>query len=402
VVISLNNPVTKVNTPVNLLLVDDHTENLVVLESVLSRPGYQLTKVTSAQDTLMALMHTEFALIILDVEMPDMNGIELARAIKERPKTRDVPIIFLTAHYDDERDILSGYGAGAVDYVTKPLNPAILQSKVAVFVDLHHKSQALKTANAALQAEIIERKAMEQALQNATRLKSQFFANMSHELRTPLNAIIGFSEFMLDGKPGPLTAGQRTCLTDISNGGQHLLLLINDVLDLAKIEAGKMELSPVTFSVSSAIDEVCSVVKALADRKNIVIAYRSSPVVTNVTLDKQKFKQVLYNLLSNAMKFSEMGSRVEIAVVPHDNEHFRVTVKDSGIGIKPEDISRLFQEFEQLDMRVARQYEGSGLGLALTKKLIEIQRGYIMVESEFGKGSTFTAVLPLITTALIL
>ncbi len=388
------------NTPANLLLVDDHPENLVVLESVLSRPGYQLTKVTSAQDTLMALLNTEFALIILDVEMPDMNGIELARAIKDRPKTRDVPIIFLTAHHDDERDVLSGYGAGAVDYVTKPLNPAILQSKVAVFVELYHKNNALKLANAALQAEIIERKAMELALQNATRLKSQFFANMSHELRTPLNAIIGFSEFMLDGKPGPLTTGQRTCLTDISNGGQHLLLLINDVLDLAKIEAGKMELTPVNFVVSSAVEEVCSVVKALADRKNIVIAHRASPVVTNVTLDKQKFKQVLYNLLSNAMKFSEAGSLVEVATVPHDGDHFRLVVKDNGIGIRQEDMSRLFQEFEQLDMRNARQYEGSGLGLALTKKLIEIQRGYITVESEFGKGSTFTAVLPFVTAAL--
>ena len=243
--------------------------------------------------------------------------------------------------------------------------------------------------------DVTERKRFEQALQEANRLKSEFLANMSHELRTPLNGIIGFSEFLIDEKPGKLNAKQNEYLKDVLNSANHLLQLINDVLDLAKVEAGKMELHPENFSVLKAVEEVCAVIKGIAHKKQITLALEISPELEEVQLDLQKFKQVLYNLLSNAVKFTDAGGNVEIAASLLDGNRFQVAVKDTGIGIKQEDLKRLFREFEQLDSGNARHFEGTGLGLALTRKIVEFQRGSIGVESEFGRGSTFTAVYPL-------
>jgi PAS domain S-box-containing protein len=242
--------------------------------------------------------------------------------------------------------------------------------------------------------DVTERKRFEHSLQQANRMKSEFLANMSHELRTPLNGIIGFSEFLIDGKTGELTAKQTEYVTDIFNSGRHLLQLINDVLDLAKVEAGKMELHPETFSVSKAIEEVCSVVGPMAQRKRLAIASKVEPSAEEVTLDKQKLKQVLFNLLSNAVKFTEDGGQVNITTDLYDETHVRLQVQDSGIGIKPEDLDKLFIEFRQLDSGLARRHQGTGLGLALTKKIAEFQKGTIEVESKPGKGSTFTVILP--------
>jgi signal transduction histidine kinase len=247
--------------------------------------------------------------------------------------------------------------------------------------------------------DITDRKLAEEArrrsLQEANRLKSEFVANMSHELRTPLNGIIGFSEFLIDEKPGKLNPKQHEYLTDILNSGRHLLQLINDVLDLAKVEAGKMELFPEHFSVRSAIDEVCSALRSLAREKQIDLRSAVAAEVEVVLLDPQRFKQILYNLISNAVKFTGEGGTVEVSAGPHDENGMSVKVQDTGIGIRKEDFARLFVEFEQLDSSLARRYEGTGLGLALTKKIIELQNGTISVESEVGKGSAFTVILPL-------
>jgi protein-histidine pros-kinase len=242
--------------------------------------------------------------------------------------------------------------------------------------------------------DVTERKRFEQSIQEANRMKSEFLANMSHELRTPLNGIIGFSEFLVDEKPGKLNDRQREYLNDILNSGRHLLQLINDVLDLSKVEAGKMELFPETFSLRNAVEEVCSVVSPMAKKKNIAIEQTISSAVERVTLDQQKFKQVMFNLLSNAVKFTDDGGRVAIVAGPHGSNQLRLQVRDTGIGIRPEDFGKLFVEFKQIDSGTTRKYEGTGLGLALTKKIVEFQNGSITVESEPGKGSTFTVVLP--------
>lgn len=234
-------------------------------------------------------------------------------------------------------------------------------------------------------------------LKNANLAKDRFLASMSHELRTPLNAIIGFSEFLVDGKAGSIGDRQREFLTDILNSGLHLLQLINDVLDLAKIESGKMELNPESFLLRKAIDEVNAVVRAIANKKQITVRTEIAPDLSTVTLDQQKLKQVLYNLLSNAIKFTDEGGQVEVVASPLGQDRFQIEVSDTGIGIKPEDLARLFREFEQLETGTARRFEGSGLGLALVKKIVERQNGIIRVASEPGRGSTFTVELPIFT-----
>ena len=239
------------------------------------------------------------------------------------------------------------------------------------------------------------RKRYEAGLQEANRLKSQFLASMSHELRTPLNGIIGFSELLIDAKPGPVNARQKEYLGDILSSGRHLLQLINDVLDLSKVEAGRMELHPEEFSVSRAIDEVCSVMAAVSAKKRIDVRKDVAPEVPTVRLDRQKFIQILYNLLSNAVKFTDEGGEVGISVEMAGTDAMRVEVRDTGIGIRTEDFSKLFVEFRQLDSGATRRYEGTGLGLALTKKIVEFQGGTITVRSEVGRGSLFTIVLPL-------
>jgi protein-histidine pros-kinase len=234
-------------------------------------------------------------------------------------------------------------------------------------------------------------------IQEANRLKSEFLANMSHELRTPLNAVIGFAEILVDGRVGPLNPNQKEFLSDILTSGQHLLQLINDVLDLAKIEAGKMELEPETFSIKRITEEVCALMKPVASKRNIMINIEASSNHDAVTLDQRKFKQVLYNLLSNAVKFSHDNSEVRVVYGLDSKRQLQLQVKDSGIGIKDEDLPRIFREFEQLDSGATRKFPGTGLGLALTKKIIELHKGLIRVQSEFGKGSTFTMTIPPLT-----
>ncbi|MGH9418736.1 MAG: PAS domain S-box protein, partial [Thermoanaerobaculia bacterium] len=251
--------------------------------------------------------------------------------------------------------------------------------------------------------DITDRKRIERTLQEknaelerANQAKDRFLASMSHELRTPLNGIIGFSEFLSDGRPGPLNDKQKEYLGDILNSGRHLLHLINDMLDLVKVQAGKVELTVEPFRLEEVIGEVCTGVHPIAESKRIEIKVGIAPGLDSVTLDRQRFKQILYNLLSNALKFTDDGGHVTIEARLEEGGRFQLAVSDDGIGIRKEDIGRLFTEFEQLETGTARRFGGTGLGLALTRSLVALHGGVIDVESEFGKGSTFRVILPLI------
>jgi PAS domain S-box-containing protein len=252
--------------------------------------------------------------------------------------------------------------------------------------------------------EQVQRKNVELAeqyrrLQEANRLKSEFLANMSHELRTPLNAIIGFTELMHDGKVGSVSADQKEFLGDILTSSRHLLQLINDVLDLAKVEAGKIEFHPEPVDLPRIIGEVRDILRTLASRKGIEVEVSVDPEVTGIVADAGKLKQVLYNYLSNALKFSPEEGRVRVRALPEGPRELRIEVQDAGIGIKAEDFDRLFVEFQQLDASTAKKYPGTGLGLALTKRILEAQGGRVGVESTPGKGSLFFAVLPRATAS---
>jgi PAS domain S-box-containing protein len=231
-------------------------------------------------------------------------------------------------------------------------------------------------------------------VQQANRLKSEFLANMSHELRTPLNAIIGFSELMHDGKVGPISEEHKEYLGDILTSSRHLLQLINDVLDLSKVESGKMELHPEPVVLEKLVGEVRDILRTLASQKRITTEVAIDPSLSEVITDPGKLKQVLYNYLSNALKFTPEEGRVRIRILPETGGAWRLEVEDTGIGIRPEDIGRLFVEFQQLDASSAKKFPGTGLGLALTRRIVEAQGGRVGVDSTPGKGSVFFAVLP--------
>ena len=260
--------------------------------------------------------------------------------------------------------------------------------------------EKLRDAKENLELKVTERTAQlleaKERAESVARLKSEFLANMSHELRTPLNGVIGFSEMLVDEKAGPLNPKQKEYLTDVLNSARHLLQLINDVLDLAKIEAGKSELIPENFPLANAIGEVCAVVKGISQKKRVILNWSVAPELGSVTLDQKKFKQICYNLLSNAVKFTDAGGSVDIRALGREDACFEVQVTDTGIGIKEEDMQRLFRDFEQLEAGAGRRYGGTGLGLALTKKLVEAHGGTITVESEPGRGSTFSVILPIV------
>ncbi|MGJ8670629.1 MAG: sensor histidine kinase [Oceanococcus sp.] len=229
----------------------------------------------------------------------------------------------------------------------------------------------------------------------ASRMKSAFLANMSHELRTPLNAIMGFAKLMAHGKVGPVSDQHKEFLGDILKSSDHLLQLINDVLDLAKVEAGKMEFSPEQINLEKLIDEVRNILAPIAASKQIQVELNIDPTCMNPTLDPGKLKQVLYNYISNALKFTDEQGKVLIHVIPDSDNFFRIEVVDDGIGIAESDLKLLFSEFRQLDSGASKKYQGTGLGLVLTRRIVEAQGGQVDVSSELGVGSTFSATLPL-------
>jgi PAS domain S-box-containing protein len=228
----------------------------------------------------------------------------------------------------------------------------------------------------------------------ASRLKSEFLANMSHELRTPLNAIIGFAELLYDGQVTPDMPQFKEFVHDILTSGQHLLQLINDVLDLSKVEAGRLEFHPEQTDLSHAIGESIGVLRTLAAQKRVAITHDVDASIGAVSVDRARLKQVLYNYLSNAIKFTPEGGSVAVSATADGEDSFRISVKDTGIGISPADRDRLFIEFNQLEAGAAKKHQGTGLGLALTKRLVEAQGGRVGVHSVPGEGSTFFAVLP--------
>jgi signal transduction histidine kinase len=256
------------------------------------------------------------------------------------------------------------------------------------------RTRELRAANEQLEREIDDRRRAEEAADRATRAKSQFLANMSHELRTPLNAIIGFTQLMHDGKCGPVSPRQQEFLGDVLASARHLLQLINDVLDVAKVESGTVEFHPEPVDLVRLVGEVRDVVQGIATSKRIRLETAVDPGIGPVVLDPARLRQILYNYVSNAVKFTPEAGRVSIRVAPDGPDGVRFDVEDTGIGIRPDDLGRLFVEFQQLDAGPGKRQQGTGLGLALTKRLVEAQGGHVGVRSTPGRGSVFTAVLP--------
>ena len=268
----------------------------------------------------------------------------------------------------------------------RPFSPRDMQL-VATFAD----QAVIAIENVRLFREIQDKS---RQLETANQHKSEFLANMSHELRTPLNAIIGFSEVLLERLFGELNEKQDDYLKDIHSSGKHLLSLINDILDLSKVEAGRMELDPAQFDLPAAISNAMTLIRERAQRHGITLALDADPRLGEIVADERKFKQILLNLLTNAVKFTPDGGQVDVHA-RRDEDNLAVAVHDTGIGIAPEDQAAVFEEFRQVGRHYTNKQEGTGLGLALTRKFVELHGGRIWLESEPGKGSTFTFTIPI-------
>jgi PAS domain S-box-containing protein len=531
---------------VNILLVDDRPENLLALDAILEPLDERLVRAHSGDEALKCLLTDEFAVILLDVQMPGLNGFETAELIKSRERTRYVPIIFLTAISKDEAYVFRGYSVGAVDYMSKPFQPDVLRSKVSVFVDLYRKQRQLKrqeqllheatlreielehralllaqeartthiistamdaivvldadrrvmvfnraaermfgrvsadmvgqcvgeiipddeldrvltiiagttAAEAAAQLhsfrgrrstgeavpleasvsclevagdrsytiiarDIADRLRSEEALrtqavslsENAAELRvlneelrerqeeleramtarNRFYASMSHELRTPINAIIGYNTLLLDHIYGPLNDKQTHGLQRTHKAANHLLELVNDVLDLSKIEAGKIELTLQPVPFPGLIEDLFVTVRPLADEHETDLQMRVDGGPKAIISDPRRVRQILLNLLSNAIKFGR-GRPILVELALSAPDYIEVAVTDQGEGIDSEDLPRIFDEFVQLSN--SQQLGGTGLGLPISKRLATLLGGELRVSSERGKGSTFKLRLP--------
>jgi PAS domain S-box-containing protein len=544
--------------PVEILIVDDRPENLLALEAILEPLGQVLVRAHSGDEALRLLLTHDFAMILLDVQMPGIDGFETARLIKSRERTKYIPIIFLTAISKDEEYVFEGYSVGAVDYMTKPFQPDILRSKVSVFVDLYQKQRQLASQqdllreserrelelrhvreiyesearfseivgsamdaivvfdadglvslfNAAAERmfcanvegalganvtrffpeasrretlericllsgdtapsdnscatdvppaehvlaftgrretgeefpieatascldvrgkktytlivrDISERKRAEMELQRqadslaramtelkalndelgerqmelerAMAARSRFYASMSHELRTPINAVLGYSTLLLENIYGPLNEKQAEGITRTHKAAKHLLELVNDVLDLSKIEAGKIDLrlQPVTFP--QLIDDLFVTVRPLADQYGSPLGLKHDGEPIKVVSDPRRLRQILLNLLSNAIKFGG-GKPINVHSFSAPEGGVVVEVRDEGEGIAGADMEKIFDEFVQLGK--TQLTEGTGLGLPISRRLAEMLQGTLEVESEVGAGSTFRLTLP--------
>jgi PAS domain S-box-containing protein len=295
-----------------------------------------------------------------------------------------------------------------VEYKGKPAimgNVVDITERKRMERELQEKNEQLDAQNEELQSQSEELMAQQQELmektsqlEKASRAKSEFLAHMSHELRTPLNAIIGFSELMLDGVPGEVNEAQRECLNDILRSGQHLLGLINDVLDLAKIESGRMELKVSSFSIGNLIESVRSAIMTRLVPRKQTLEISVEKGLPPVRADKAKVRQVLLNLLSNSTKFTPDGGKLRVEAAREDS-WCRVSVIDNGIGIRKEDQEKIFESFRQVDTPLHGNESGTGLGLTIAKQIVEKHGGRIWVESEYGKGSKFSFTLPLAKTS---
>ena len=395
-----------------VLVVDDTPDNLALMSALLT-DEYRVKVASSGEKALrIASSDSPPDLILLDIMMPGLDGYAVCGRLKSEARTANIPVIFLTAKSDME-DEKRGLELGAVDYITKPISPPIVMARVKNHLALKAMTDSLRDQNEYLEREVARRMCeqmaiREVAIQNlqleaASRMKSEFLANMSHELRTPLNAIIGFAEVLRDGLAGELEPKQKDYANEIYMSGGHLLALINDILDLSKVEAGKMTLTLEPVSVSMLVQAGLQVVKETATAHRQRLTSQVAPDLGEVWLDGRKFKQVLYNLLSNAVKFTPDGGEVRVEArrvtptAPADGpaaSFLEIAVKDSGIGVSAADLARLFEPFTQIDSTLARRYQGTGLGLAMVKRLVELHGGTVALTSTPGEGSTFTVRLP--------
>lgn len=373
--------VSNMGAPVDILLVDDKPENLAVLETILEGPEYRLTKAKSAQEALMALIRTDFALLVLDIRMPETSGIELAQIIKSRKRTRDIPIIFLTAHYAEDEHVLSGYSAGAVDYLTKPVSPVILKSKVAVFGELYRKTKALNDLNQKLNRRNEELLAANQELE-------AFSYTVSHDLRAPLRHVSGYIEILRAHAASSLDEESLRYLDLIQQSAGKLGDLIDHFLAFARMGRSDLHISPV--DMNELVQQVVDDLRPETEGRQIEWQIATLP---KVHADPDMMRQVWVNLLSNAVKYTRPRdlARIEVGCDVSPPREFVFFVRDNGVGFNMQYANKLFGVFQRLHKE--KEFEGTGIGLANVRRIVHRHGGRTVAEGTLNAGATISFTL---------
>jgi signal transduction histidine kinase len=365
--------------PIILVIDDDATQRLLAAK-YLATVGFTVREAASGEDGLRLAAADAPDLVILDVIMSGIDGFETCRRIRADARLSRTPILMVSG-LEDSLSIERAFEAGATDFVGKPVHWPMLGYRVRFMLRMADIEREMREARDLAEA--------------GNRAKSVFLANMSHELRTPLNAIIGFSEIMRRQALGPLGNERYTeYVCDIFESGVHLLEIVNNVLDLSKVEAGRMEIIEDVVSVEPVVRAAVKQVATRAQLSRIKLEMTLDPVIAKVRADEIRLKQILINLLSNAVKFTPQHGEVSVTVGRSANGDVTFTVKDTGIGMAPEDIPRIMLPFQQVDDRLNRQYEGTGLGVPLALAMAKLHGGSLTYDSERGRGTTATLTLP--------
>jgi signal transduction histidine kinase len=409
--------------PPKILLVDDREDNLMSIEAILGTDGYQFVKANSGRQALKVLLtEFDFALILMDVKMPNLNGFETAELIYEREKLKHIPIIFITANNFGDENIFKGYRSGAVDYIYKPINPELLRAKVSVFIDLYKKNhkllqqeQTLKNINKSLESEINERKNSEEQvkelnqklLQNIERLESankeldRFAFMASHDLQEPLRKIITFSDRLSSKYSTKLDEEADMYINRIQTSAERMRVLIKDILELSKIAADKD--SFIETNMNNLITEVLSDMEFNIKEKQAKILVERLPAIhVNPSLIRALFQ----NLISNSLKYSKktinpiirISSEISFEKNQTDinltEKYCRIQITDNGIGFDQKDATQIFSIFKRLHFN--NEFEGTGIGLAICKKIVDQHNGFISARSKLDEGSTFIISIPIL------
>lgn len=379
----------------NILIVDDRKENLITLKSIIDRPELNIIEALSGNEALAAMLEYDISLVLMDVQMPGMDGFETAELMRCSERTRSIPIIFITATLTQPKQIFKGYESGAVDYLFKPLDSKILQSKIRAYIEFFKQKHELESTTRQLQKTLEEVDMAKRAAEEANIAKSSFLASMSHEIRTPLNGIIGMTDLILMDSELPEHYYEH--LNDIKQSSESLLEIINEILDVSKIEADKLELENIDFSLRDVIGKVVRLLSVKTFQKSLEFICHFPPfTVDNLVGDPTRLRQILINLMGNAVKFTETG-RITISVKQLEKTdkiaRIEFSVCDTGIGIHKDKLPKLFNSFSQADKSTTRTHGGTGLGLAISKKLVEMMGGTIHAESTHGEGSCFIFTL---------
>ncbi|MCG3112588.1 MAG: ATP-binding protein [Candidatus Manganitrophus sp. SB1] len=388
--------------PLVLVVEDNPAVNSFITESL--TPHYRVVNALNGQEGLEKALAHKPDLILSDIMMPEMSGDRMIREIRAHSEMDMVPIIVLTAKADDELSVRM-LRQGAQEYLIKPFPVEALRVRVGNLIAIKQTRELLQQEVAAQHQDLVilaneivlHKRALQQKTaqaEEASRLKTQFLSNVSHELRTPLHAIIGYTSLALDGTYGPLDPALRPAMEGVTRNAEGLLLLVDDLLDLTRIEAGKLAIEPSSLDLILLLRETASGIQPLLEEKRLVLQWRLADPTPNIESDRIRVGQILTNLLANAVKFTQQG-KITIGTEDHpERGGIAIWIQDTGVGIPEEELPKIFDTFHQVDGASTREFGGVGLGLAIVKELAGLLQGKIRVESRAGEGSTFTLFLP--------